>query len=89
MFVKFICKFKSDWGNSAAAVRIYKLIIFRCFHVFICLFFTFLFPFHRPQAAKRKICLHLPIWMNYAICQAHQIYYYYYFLKNKDRFLEM
>lgn len=86
MFVKFLRKFKSDRGNSSRPID--KLIIFRCFHVFICLFLHLLFPFYRPQAGKRKICLHLHFWMNYAICQARQIHYYS-FLKNKDRFLEI
>lgn len=40
MFVKYIRKLKSDWGNG---VRFYNLIIFRCLHVFICFVFSHLF----------------------------------------------
>lgn len=55
MFVKFICEFKSDGGISAAAARFYQLIIFRCFHVFIGLFFLHFFsPFIALKQEKEK-----------------------------------
>lgn len=53
MFVKFICIFKSDWGNSAAAVQFYKLIFFRCLHVFICSLFYISFSFSSPSSRKK------------------------------------